>query len=113
MQYVLFCLLILTCSGCKVFESAPKWPTQVKNHYTIIKDDEGFHCFEMEILSSEPYVLGDPEEVDLIKCDTLTGYLPKDMQAVIEYKSKTGKWMETHCQEKPIATVQTETSLKD
>lgn len=111
MRFVIYCLLILICSSCALFPSAPKWPKHVNKNYSVVVIEKEAFCFSYDIQSVEPYVLGEPVEEPLEKCDGVTGFLPKDMKDVLTYKSKAEKWIGENCKEKSVATVQTEESL--
>lgn len=96
---ILLTLLVLSIPACKLKPSAPEWPKEVKSQFAIVWDDNGqAYCFSYEILSTEPYVLGEAIQLnDARACDGLTGYLPLEMAKVIRYKNQSLDWVGQNC----------------
>jgi len=99
MRFVILLTLALFLTSCKLKPSAPEWPREVKSQFALVFDENGeAFCFSYEILSTEPYVLGEPIQLnDVRACNGLTGYLPVEMRKVIKYKDRSLEWVGKNC----------------
>lgn len=102
MRFAILLMLLVLSTGCKLKPSAPSWPSEVKSQFAVVWDENGEpFCFSYEILSTEPYVLGEPIQLnDARACQGLTGYLPLEMAKVIRYKNQVLEWAEQSCKGK-------------
>lgn len=92
--------LIFSITGCKSsLKTFPKWPKDVKHQYFVAFDhEEGLvHCFQIPILSTDPYILGEPIEVDALQCHGVGGYQARDSKLVINFSDQVGPWVRKHC----------------
>lgn len=84
-------LLFLGCAS----DQLPGWPQEVKTQYYLDINPltKEVACFKFEIISTLPYKLNPNfTEVDILECQGLGGYAPKDMQLVLNWLDDAQKW---------------------
>lgn len=95
---ILSILSLILISGCKTPQGlppVPKWPSQVKSHFYLDFNEHGEPvCYSFEILSIDPYVLGEPILMNDAKaCRGLSGFLPHEMKDIVDYKDQSLVWV--------------------
>lgn len=82
--------------------SFPKNP-DIKNHFYLdLKCEYDVNklcvkvlsatCFQLEILSFDPYKIGNARLVDMTKCETLGGYVSSDFKKVLNWQGEVNAW---------------------
>lgn len=103
MQMLLIILLSLSFYSCSNL-TFPK-PPEVKYHYYLdmkCQRDADKKCTEVlevncvkyEILSLNPYKIGNQKFLPLGACETVGGYVVQDFTKVLNYQADVNKWIE-------------------
>lgn len=88
---VVLSLLLIGCS------KMPPFPDTIKSHYYVDIKNGVATCVHMDILSLDPYKIGNAKVVDLNECDGVGGYKPADMSELLNWKEDVQDWSSKHC----------------
>lgn len=83
----------LILSGC-LPNGAPKLP-EVKYQYAVLFDGNTPFCVRSEILSVEPYRVGNRKAFPIKACEGMTGLQLRDFQKVVNWVEDTLEWART------------------
>lgn len=93
MKTTLIFLISLMLYGCN--SSAPRFP-DLKFHYLIISEGSKPICVRYDIISLRPYKITNPTVFDISSCESVGGYKPEDMQAILNWSEDIIEWAEKH-----------------
>lgn len=94
MRSLLILVAISFLVGC-ASDMLPGWPKEVRTQYYLDVNPrtKEVACFKFEILSTLPYKLNpNYTEVDILECQGVGGYAPRDMQLVLNWLDDAQLW---------------------
>ncbi len=100
---ILLTLSLISLTGCKNLpKDFPKFPSEVKHQYMLDIQPNGegdytLRCWRYPIVSTNPYVLGDPQLIDdPLACRYIGGYLPREAKLVTNFNDLFYMWLDRH-----------------
>lgn len=94
-RILLILVISLSIIACK--DEPPEFP-KIKNQYLVFREGGKDYCIEYEIVSYDPYQIGNQKFLSPIACHLVSGFNYQDMKSLIEWKESMQKWTEEKLQ---------------